>query len=521
MNISESLSNQRGIDGSFHPNGKGQDVYAAQIFGTLAPALEVSGGAAGWRGFSDTPTTLTTDDATSVAAGDVNGDGLPDLVVGANGSATQLFINSGNDATTGDWDGFEDGVDIATAATQALALGDVDADGDLDLFVGSNGGNALYLNNGTGTFTAAASTLFAAGTANTTAVALADLNGDQRPDLIVANSGSAGQVFLNRGLDRRRVGRLRDDRLGDVRQRDVSPRRRSQSATPTTTASSTSSSGRPPARRTSSSSTAAARARLARASRPPSQSARRRARPPAVALANVSNGSGPDILVVNDGSANLFYKPTPSKLTRLAAANVSATLGTDAIADLEGEGAFVITPRGLAGTFSGKVTASAGGFDANISIRVRINSTPYAGRRDDRARRQHYQRPLLRDRGRDQRGRHVLPVLRLRRRSSSATSSRSAAPSPSARARPRAPGSRSSSARARSTSTTARRSTRTRGIYVTNASFRAIRRAATRLQRRRGRPHHRLPGLGISGTAGARQVQRDGRRAVLRSVRPW
>src|SRR4029077_16935228 len=84
VNISESLLNQRGIDGSFHPNGQGQDVYARHIFSTVAPALDINGGAPGWEGFSDTATSLATAGATSVAVGDVNGDGLPDLVVGAN-----------------------------------------------------------------------------------------------------------------------------------------------------------------------------------------------------------------------------------------------------------------------------------------------------------------------------------------------------------------------------------------------------------------------------------------------------
>ena len=184
------MANQRGIDGSFHPNGPGQDVYARHIFATLAPALDINGGAPGWLGFSDTPTTLTTADATSIAVGDVDGDAFDDLVIGANGSPTLVFINSGNDATSGDWNGYDGGTEIATAATKAVALGDVDGDGSLDIFLGNDGADALYLNDGTGAFTAADSALFSDESLDTTAVALVDLNNDHKLDLIVGNTGN-------------------------------------------------------------------------------------------------------------------------------------------------------------------------------------------------------------------------------------------------------------------------------------------------------------------------------------------
>ena len=71
-------------------------------------------------------------DATGAAFADVDGDGRPDLLVNVLGGGTRLFLNRGGGR-------FEDTTDMAgirssTGAT-SLALADVDADGDLDLYV--------------------------------------------------------------------------------------------------------------------------------------------------------------------------------------------------------------------------------------------------------------------------------------------------------------------------------------------------------------------------------------------------
>ena len=62
-----------------------------------------------------------------------------------------------------------------------------------------------------------------------------------------------------------------------------------------------------------------------------------------------------------------------TKLTRVALVDVSASLGGLQIKD--GNGAFILTAGGVAGTFSGTIAAAAGGFDANVSVAVRINQT--------------------------------------------------------------------------------------------------------------------------------------------------
>jgi hypothetical protein len=92
-----------------------------------------------------------------VAAGDIDGDGLPDLYFTSNLGPNKLYHNKGNyqfeditdKAGVADPDGWKTGVTMA----------DVDGDGRLDIYVSGvdyltmHGHNVLYINNGNGTFT--------------------------------------------------------------------------------------------------------------------------------------------------------------------------------------------------------------------------------------------------------------------------------------------------------------------------------------------------------------------------------
>jgi hypothetical protein len=170
----------------------------------------------------------------SLAVGDMNADGLLDLVVGNNGGGSIQVLPGKGDGTflpaiksssfqgiasiqVGDFNrdgrldvawglnvqlGNGDGtlqapVSVGLAdASGGVAVADMNGDGKLDLVTaGSNAGHAsLALGNGDGTFAPAVSYLAQPGTK---AAAVADFNGDGRLDIVVTNqSSNTVTVFL-------------------------------------------------------------------------------------------------------------------------------------------------------------------------------------------------------------------------------------------------------------------------------------------------------------------------------------
>jgi hypothetical protein len=126
----------------------------------------------------------------SMAVGDFNGDGQPDLAVtnsGANG--VNVFLNSGGGLSA------VSAIPATGDSPTSVAAADFNGDGKLDLAVTNSGSNnvTILLGNGDGTFTAAASP--ATGTAPNS-IAVADFNGDGVPDLAAANSGSNNVTIL-------------------------------------------------------------------------------------------------------------------------------------------------------------------------------------------------------------------------------------------------------------------------------------------------------------------------------------
>ncbi|MGI9235090.1 MAG: FG-GAP-like repeat-containing protein, partial [Woeseiaceae bacterium] len=195
---------------------------------SLAVAAEFSNGAV---------QTLGDSSALSMAAGDVDGDGIVDLVVGTvagrpveiyRGSGNRTFIetpilvpdvsaNTGialadinqdltldlvvvSDAGTADLVYVNDGqgnfsllTSLGATNAHGVVVADFNLDGNADIAVATTQANPVYAGDGSGGF----SLLTSLGSASSRDVAVADLNGDARPDLVFANVGSPSQVWFN------------------------------------------------------------------------------------------------------------------------------------------------------------------------------------------------------------------------------------------------------------------------------------------------------------------------------------
>jgi hypothetical protein len=134
----------------------------------------------------------------SVAVGDFDGDGQPDLVVSNltfAGQTDQLSLLRGNGDGT-----FRDPVPLDTGRlSEALAVADFNGDGILDLAAANVTGHdvSILLGQGGGSFNLAPQFATGAGPA---AVVSADFNGDGTPDLVTANTnGNSVSVLLGDG----------------------------------------------------------------------------------------------------------------------------------------------------------------------------------------------------------------------------------------------------------------------------------------------------------------------------------
>jgi hypothetical protein len=131
---------------------------------------------------------------TSVAVGDLNGDGKVDAVV-ANTTVSSVGVLLGNGDGT-----FQPAVTYGTEPVGypgGMVLSDLNNDGKLDILVlGSSTANVL-LGNGDGTFQAIVASPIAGFFPDWAAVA--DVNGDHKPDLLVSGFGAGVSLLLGNG----------------------------------------------------------------------------------------------------------------------------------------------------------------------------------------------------------------------------------------------------------------------------------------------------------------------------------
>jgi hypothetical protein len=139
---------------------------------------------------ADTPVTPGTFPI-ATATGDLNGDGIPDVVVAdRNSNTVSIFLSTGLDGTGRPTYAAPTSLAVGTNPV-AIAIGDLDKDGHLDIAVACQGSNTaqIFWGDGSGKFSAAASTTLAVGN-RPTGLALGDFNNDGLVDLAVSHNGT-------------------------------------------------------------------------------------------------------------------------------------------------------------------------------------------------------------------------------------------------------------------------------------------------------------------------------------------
>jgi uncharacterized repeat protein (TIGR01451 family) len=149
--------------------------------------------------FAAHPITLAFGEGNSyaLALGDVDGDGDLDAVVVNQSTPRKVYLNDG----AGGFGAHPISPTFGAGAnSRDIALGDVDGDGDLDALVANyTYPQDVYLNDGTGRFAAhPLSPTFGTSLGTSRGIALGDVDGDGDLDAVVADGG-AEDVYLNDG----------------------------------------------------------------------------------------------------------------------------------------------------------------------------------------------------------------------------------------------------------------------------------------------------------------------------------
>jgi hypothetical protein len=147
---------------------------------------------AGTGVFIDSGQSLSLLNTEAVALGDLDGDSDLDAFTANYNQSKKVWLNDGAG-------NFAEIQSLTQSTSNSVALGDVDGDGDLDAFIGNRGNepDKLWLNNGSGNFSDSGQQLGATGTE---AVALGDADGDGDLDAFVVNFNEQGNLlWLNDG----------------------------------------------------------------------------------------------------------------------------------------------------------------------------------------------------------------------------------------------------------------------------------------------------------------------------------
>jgi hypothetical protein len=175
------------------------DVFAA----VLAPRLGGESGHPdlvllndGQGNFTDSGQRLGDRSSTAVALGDLDGDGDLDALVGSSLDAL-IWINQGGaqGGTAGQFQ-LSEGV-LASGETTHVFLDDLDGDGDLDALIAGTCQARIWWNDGHGNFSRDHRQIFRF--SHKHGLAVGDFNGDDHPDIFAGAYNYAYSLWLNHG----------------------------------------------------------------------------------------------------------------------------------------------------------------------------------------------------------------------------------------------------------------------------------------------------------------------------------
>ncbi len=162
-----------------------EDIIAIPFYTSASLTILINNGFGSFM-----TTTVSSNIATyNAAIGDIDGDNDIDIFLpNAGGGSGKIFKNNG----VGYYTLFQT---LPGARGHDVELGDLDGDGDLDAFVveNSNYGYSVFLNDSTGNFTQSGSTFGS----NGSNVDLGDLDGDGDLDAWIGKSNNTSEIWLN------------------------------------------------------------------------------------------------------------------------------------------------------------------------------------------------------------------------------------------------------------------------------------------------------------------------------------
>jgi hypothetical protein len=142
----------------------------------------------------------------ALAAGDVNGDGKADIVVG-DGTSNSVVVFLGNGNGT-----FQDPKSYPAGGQPiAIVLTDYNGDGNLDVATANLGAVTFSLLTGKGDGTFSAPEEYLTGSQHQLDIAAADVNGDGEVDFVVANGGDSSATVIPQAGDRSNVAPTVED----------------------------------------------------------------------------------------------------------------------------------------------------------------------------------------------------------------------------------------------------------------------------------------------------------------------